>query len=591
MFGALVLSLVVAALSAPVASAQSGEFTAVFSVDENAGAVQVELTIQSPRFDPFTLAIHDTARNVTAESGGAAVPVSVGEPGDLQRLVTLDLPSGADEVVLRYRIPSAEPRSDGYTRVNPAYVAFLAWVDPGLGSGSVRVELPPGFFGALDRSAITLEERTARGEVWVDARVGAASAFYDVVARNEAGLARSTVTVGGRDVVVAGWNDDPQWISFAENTVRWGVPLLADLIGQPWPEGDLVILESTIPAEFGYGGWYSVWESEIEVGDQLDETLLLHEIAHAWFHGERMDDRWIVEGWAEDFSALALSLQTGEEIAPPMPDTSAAGTTGLARWNVDDDFEAIFNRYETSWFVLHTIREEIGNDAMADVLAAIFEGRRAYHADGDPAIFPSTGTARLLDLLEEVGESELAGDLFRTYVFPAGSSSTLAERDEARAAYAELVAVGDFAAPAAVRDRLGKWRFAEAQLLIDQAMPHAQRMLELALRAEALGASFPDSLVRAYEVESMSSQQLTALLDQADAALRAAERSDDGDARQAQLSRFSSGVFTDPEPTADDSDDRLLTTPVMIGGMAVALTLFGVFAAFAFRAAREADYS
>lgn len=575
-------------VAAPATSAaQRGGFDVVFRVNIDAAHVEVELSVPLGRQRPVELYVHDVATQVEATVDGVAASVSLGEPDGLERPVTINAPDSGEELQLRYVIPSAEPRSDGYTRVNPAYAAFLALVDANLGGGSVRVELPPGFFGALDRRAFDLESRGADGEVWTGRM--SASDFFEIVARNEDGLARSTVNVEGREITVAGWDDDPEWIDFTENTIRWGVPLMADLIGQRWPEGDLVVLESTVPAEFGYGGWFSVWLSEIEVGDQLDETLMLHELAHAWFHNERIEDRWITEGWAEDYSALALSLQTGEPVTPPLPDLSAAGTTELARWGVPtvDDFESVFNRYDTSWFVLHTIREEIGVDATADVLAAIFEGRRAYHRDGDPAVFPSTGTARLLDLFEEVGGSTIAEDLFRTYVFPSSSDAALAQRAEARAAYGELVAISDLSPPLAIRDRLSRWRFQEAQLLIDEALPVAARLAALEERADRLGAGLPVRFVDGYETGSMTMSELSGAIDLAERSLVDIEAMAPGERARA-LQRFTSGTLSSAAPAATPAEDSTLFTPTVLAGAAgVAVLFFTGFVAMAFRVARR----
>lgn len=585
---ALLVTLLVVSFAPAGAAARPLHFSVVYSVEPAAAAVQVALTIDEVTAGSMRLNVHENATAVRASIDGEAMPVSLGEADELERTVAIDVRRAGGPMLVEYELPSAPARSAAFTRVNRAYVSFLAIVDSDLGNGSVRVELPPGFVGGLDRSVFDLEARTSSGEVWVRDAVGAAALFDLVVARNEAGLARSTVDVGGRSITIAGWEDDPEWIAHAENTVRWGVPLMADLTGQPWPENDLEVLESTVPAEFGYGGWFSVWQSEIEVGDQLDESLMLHELAHAWFHDERLDDRWVYEGWAEDFSNLALSMQTGEEISPPLPDMDAPGVTELAQWGPSDEPDAISNRYDTSWYVLHTLREEIGLEATAQVLAAIFEGRSSYGVDGDPAVFPATGSARLLDLFENVGGSELAGPMFRTYVFPESTIRALDQRDQSRSAYEELLAIGDYTAPPAVRDRLAKWKFAEADLLIAEALPVAQRLAALEVRAEALDAAAPVQLIADYEAGA-GMGTLGADLDRAEAALDAIEAIDDDDERQVRLARFSAGVFTSPgeSPTLGDGTS---TTTYVVGGAVLALVVFGGFAALAFRAARQSDW-
>ncbi len=569
----------------PAATAQSAGFRAEFvvNVDENTVDVSVDAALNSL---VEGLVVHANAVDVVVVADGVTVALAesqFGEPDDIDRYVPFVVPVTASDLSLSYAIPSSPPRSGGYSRINPAYVSFWAFVDSAFGPGSVTVQLPPGFGGSLDRSVFELESRSQAGETW-ETETHAETLFSPVIGRNQDRLQQVPVSVGDHEVTVAGWEDDPEWIAFTVDTVARGVPALSEAIGQPWPEDNLVVLESTLPAEFGYGGWFSVWTSEIEVGDYLEADLLLHELAHAWFHNVTVADRWISEGWAEVFAGVALE-EFGIEVAPPVPDLGEPGTSGLSAWSVDNSVdEGVFNRYDTSWYVLHTITEEVGPDATRDVLAAIFEGRRSYHASGDAAVFPKTGTTRLLDLFEEVGGSTLAEDLFRTYVLPSSADSWLEERRVAREAYTLLVETAGRPAPLTIRERMGDWKFSQAQLLIDEMMPAAERFGDLSDAADDAGTTLPESLLASYDAESVP-QVMTALAE-AERQLALAAAVESAEERADALADFADGrvIAETPVPvvptSASDGQSRLL-----IVGVAAALLIAVGFVALTYRAA------
>ena len=55
------------------------------------------------------------------------------------------------------------------------------------------------------------------------------------------------------------------------------------------------MVETASPYLYGYAGWYMPFESVIEVGDELDQHVMLHELAHIWFNDDLFEGRWINE--------------------------------------------------------------------------------------------------------------------------------------------------------------------------------------------------------------------------------------------------------------------------------------------------------
>ncbi len=488
-------------LVAPSTAAAPGQFDAVFRVDLEQAAIDVTIRVGvKSQAHERRFHVPADAEEISVTAGGNPIPVTVGDLDEFASIAAAAIPAGQDDVELRYTIPSGPPRTVGHARVNPAHISFVAWVDPELGQGSVRIELPPGFRGASFGGDLSIRSDDADGQVWMADRIHSTDLWTEFVARNEGGLARSSVPLpDGTEVKIAGWADDPEWIAFAEEAVSWAVPMLEDLIGQRWPTEDLVVIESTEPNAFGAAGWFSVWDSEIAVDDRLDINVMVHELAHAWFNYLRLEERWLVEGWAEDYSALAISEHTGEQVVPPEPDLTQDGTSNLDSWGrAGWDGDAEWNAYQTSWYVLHTIREEIGTETMAEVFATLLGGLRSYHADGDPIVHPPNTTARFLDVVENVGGSELASELLGEYVLGPAWAPRLELRDSARAGYDRLAATG-WSVPPLVRDQLEAWKFEVALPAIERAEAIVARITALDELARSAGSELPDSIVAAYE--------------------------------------------------------------------------------------------
>ena len=80
-------------------------------------------------------------------------------------------------------------------------------------------------------------------------------------------------------------------------------PSLRSLIGLPWPvEHDLDVRERFTPLLEGYAGVFLVDEQRIDVSEDLDPIVIVHEASHAWLNNDLFVERWIYEGLAQEYA-------------------------------------------------------------------------------------------------------------------------------------------------------------------------------------------------------------------------------------------------------------------------------------------------
>ncbi len=432
------------------------------------------------------------------------------------------------QAVLTYDLPSGEARSDGDTRVNASLLSFFVWVDPFFATGSVRVVIPAGFDALIDPTLMQPTDGENGEVIWVADPVSDPDTFFfRVVARSESGLLETSVQVEGQTVTISAWADDPEWSAFTSDIVTRGVPLLTDLIGQPWPEDDLVVLESAVPSSEGYAGWYDLRESLIEVGDVLDQETMLHELSHAWFNSRLFGERWMVEGFAEEFSSRASSAMGGSPSPPSEPSTEVA-LDGLASWRsrlfFEDTWDIEYYGYDTSYYVMRMLSDEIGVEGLADAISGMVEGRLVYSRPDEPAVFPTNDWRRFLDMLERDGNSVEAAALFEAYVIPADQRSLLQLREESIAAYDQFVEeTGELGVPRGIRDAMSRWKFTLAQGQIDDAREVVAELDLLHGRAAAADLTAPPYLADLYASSNGSFSTARAAIEDAHRALDAIE--------------------------------------------------------------------
>jgi hypothetical protein len=536
--------------------------TTTFTVDAAAGAVRVRgefhlvntlpdqvdgTTVRRRYFSGFTVpgpAASANAIAVTAGGGGLRVtrrPV----PGATD-YVLYDIAFASDlfyrdtaDVVLTYDITGNPPRSDNPIRVNAAYAAFGAFGIGDEGEVTVRVVVPDGF--EVDVLGSDTQVSHENGTTVYTATDIADPQQFDlfISARNDEALVSTQVTTDGGDRFdVRSWPGDDEWQQFVADLIRSGVPSLESLVGRPWPIDSLLeIRQAYTPYLYGYAGWFSASKREIEVGEDLDQEVVLHELSHAWFSDAWFADRWINEGLAQVYAGMVVAQGGGTPTVPTPIDQADPGVVALNDWGDPDFTNGADARepygYNTAQTVVQQIVDEVGVDHMREVLAAVDARTIAYVGDAPPEVVDTaTDWRRFLDLVDEVGGATTADDLIERYVVNTDQAPMLAPRAAAREAYAALVTNGaEWAPPIGVRRRMSEWEFDRATDLMSQSQDVLATRDTLDGLAAELAVEYPDSLEAAYE---SADDDLSTVTDQIQAQIDATQLTIDAAAANAE---------------------------------------------------------
>jgi hypothetical protein len=257
----------------------------------------------------------------------------------------------------------------------------------------------------------------------------------------------------------------------------------------------------------GYAGVFLPGQDKIEISEDLDDLTIVHEASHSWFNPDLFDGRWINEGLANTYGArtlvsLGLPGQNPGAVSPTdkpavrLEDWVNPGRITDAATDAREQFG-----YDASWTVISAIVTDVGESAMRQVFAAAQAHQIAYVG----ALTPETVSGgndwrRLLDLLDEVGGSRRADDLFRRWVVTEADARLLDERATVRAAYEDLVGVSaGWKQPFYVRGPMSDWDFATATTRIAEARAILDRKLEIEAAAGLLHLPVSPDLESAYE--------------------------------------------------------------------------------------------
>ncbi|TAK02263.1 MAG: hypothetical protein EPO36_02695 [Chloroflexota bacterium] len=529
---ALVAVLVAAGLTltppaAGPAAAATGRLlttsSATYTVDIDAATVHVSdivtLTNDKPSdatFDYFWREIpwyvQPDATRIRARDSSGALPVTTApKDGYIEATVRLrsNLLFGQSvNVTISWDLPAGGPRSPSSIRVGPAFVAFELWASGDAGTSSVQAVLPRGFVVQAYGSTVETTDEADGVRVSAAGIADPLQFWVAVTATRDPAMASTTINPAqGVSLVVRGWPDDPEWRTTVSTTLDRGLPELLDLIGLPWPvDGDLEVTEIYSPLLEGYAGLYYTEEDRIEISEDLDTLVIVHELSHAWFNDGLFSGRWISEGQADTYAAVTLEALGEDRALPDEPVPGEDGEIDLMAWGppqrITQETEAReLWAYNASWFITNELFDEIGPDRMRAVFQAADENLSAYPgADGTEPAAGADDWRRYLDLLEEIGGSTVAEDLFREYVVTPTAARELDARATAREAYAELIEAGDeWLPPAFVRGELAAWRFASARSRISEAYEILALRDQIEAAAEDVDLEPGDGLEAAYE--------------------------------------------------------------------------------------------
>ena len=528
------------------------EADATYTLDPDAGRVHVAIRTHATSLKPNSATtiyfyreiyfpLQPEATNIRASDSGGAISVTTKQHKFyIEAVVRLRAPLyylDSGTFTLRYDLVGGEPRSDSPTRVGKAFSTFGVWAWGDDGRSTVEVRTPAGFTTDVEGDSLVLTSAPS-GQV-LRASPPKSEEFYAIVsAENRTAYADTRLSFdGGVKVVVLAWPEDDDWESTVSETLRDGLPGLRRLIGLDWPVvHDLSVRERYTPALEGYAGVFFEEDQRIDVSEDLDPVVIVHEASHAWFNSELFDDRWIYEGLAEEYAWLVLTevgLDPGDLPDRPEPDDPAH--VDLAVWTYpfvirdEDTDDREHYGYDASFWVMHQVVESAGVDVMRAAFAAAERGRAAYAGAGAPEAHSGRYDWRyLLDLVEPIEKPDPADveDAIRDFVIYDTDDPLLASRAPARAAYRELLEAGDgWLPPWTVRRRLDIWDFPGATKAIAEATAVLALRDQVAAAAEILGLEPDDALRDAYEdaqnglagATSIANDELAALAALADA--------------------------------------------------------------------------
>lgn len=486
-------------------------------------------------YDSIVLYVPVELENFSAVSGGTQLDYSLDptdEP-DTEGLLAATVKFGrrlfngrSMDLTIAYDISGDAPRSESAFRINPAYVSFpvVAFGDPG--RVNVNVVIPKGFeVETYGEDPTSKTESDNHQIIRFEGIEEFEDFFVGVSGWNDDALLTRTITFDDYDVAVRSWPNDADWQTEVTRYVEVGLPELQELIGLPWTQTDeLSITESLEVAIAGYGGWYLEDLNAIHLSEWQEPHLVLHELAHAWFDGDTFRERWINEGLADQYAALAMvdsGLDDGSELRETTP--LRGSHIALNDWVVPlDAFDPTAPEgeigdyeeygYQASWWVVQEIVDEIGADSMTAVLAAADNGEIAYRGEVEPEIVNRPGDWKLfLDLVEEVGGSETATELFERFVVDGG----LEDRTEARLAYSELETRADgWSQPLYMRELMARWEFDSALDEFEEAHAVLDTRDEITANVTTLGVEIDPELEEAYENSEGDLVDVQALADE-----------------------------------------------------------------------------
>ena len=527
---ALLIGLVPALAPAPVAAARP-DLTlvgaATYEVLPDAGLVEVSVRLTATNYLRDTATRRYFFRTAFLSvlpgtskfriSGGTGNPrVSVTSRAETFTNLRIDL--GADlaagrstTLTLTFHIKDPGGAPDRPIRISPSLLTFSAWAfaTPDTPGASVVVRLPAGYDVLVGRGPLEGPEPDDSGDLLFSSGILASPLRFiaDISADRAVERTETTRSVpladGPATVLLRAWPDDTAWRDRVGSLVERALPILEREIGIPWPvQGPLAVEEALVRGSSGYAGLYEPASGRIEISYAAPDVVVLHELAHAWFNGGLVADRWAAEAFASYYADLAAT-ELELEAAAPEPVEPGAEDIPLNAWGPSGSETPAVETYaySASFGLAQAIADRAGPEGLQRVWGLAARGIGAYRAD--PSVeepgAPAPDWRGLLDLLEDETGTAFE-DLWRTWVVRPEDLAALEARSEARAEYQAAVDLAaDWQLPPTIREAMRAWRFdvAGEALAAANAVQAQRRTLEPA--AAAAGLTLPDTLQAAFE--------------------------------------------------------------------------------------------
>ena len=427
-------------------------------------------------------------------------------------------------------------------RISSSLASFAAWAyaTPNTPGATVDVRFPAGYNVTVSRGPLDGPKPDgAAHERWSSGPLAEPLEFVaDIVADRPGDLVETSLDVpmeeGAAPVRIRAWPDDQAWRDRVTALITDALPVLEREIGVAWPvDGPLLIQEALVRSTGGYAGVFAPQDRRIDIAYTASDGVILHELAHAWFNGQLVADRWAAEGFASLYAERAakeLGIEPDAPAPPPDPDTGAIPLNDWGPSGSEPEAAETY-AYAASLGLAEAIASRAGAEALQRVWAKAAAGVGAYQpltsaeqaagpgaeaaagAGGGPGSGAGAGAGDdppepaegppdwrgLLDLLEDTTGKDF-GDLWRDTVARPSDLEAMDARLAARDAYRRAVThAGEWRLPPAIRAAMRAWQFETAQGMLGAAEAVTAERMTLEQEAAAAGLTLPDRLRVAFE--------------------------------------------------------------------------------------------
>jgi hypothetical protein len=495
------------------------------TIDAIATNVTAPTATEEYYYTGMTMPLHPGASQITASSGGGALPATIVEATD--DFVAVDVLFGVQllyqqsygfQISYVMRDDGVEPGRD--TVIRQSFVGFPVWAfgSPDATTASVEVAWPRGY--AVDVPFGSMRHSLAEGgpRLTADAIDDPTSFIAYVTGEREVPRIRHEFTVQmatrTANVLMLAWPDDPGWLERQSDHLVRGLPELERAIGVDYPvNGTLSVSEHAQRHLGGYAGIFNPRVATIQLRYDADAGVALHEAAHAWFNGSWFADRWIDEAFAT-YYAERVASQLGMDFVPfeltPELQASAFPLNAWLEVGLDDPGREDY-AYAATPLVATEVATFAGDEALARVWQAAADDRLAYattdddpRAPGDP---DPEGWQRLLDLLENETSQDF-DPIWVEWILESDDAALLAERDATRATYdATATAADGWTLPRSTRLLMDAWAFEDASDELEEASGVLDRRAELDAAARQLDLDVTAQLQAAFEDDGIAAAQ------------------------------------------------------------------------------------
>ncbi|MFN2319409.1 MAG: hypothetical protein ABR500_06975 [Dermatophilaceae bacterium] len=541
-------------------------------------------------YDSYGLPLPAEATDVRATSAGEPLGVErrsiAGQRGF--RLFEVGFPDllhpDSRTIELSFTLEGQPPRADDPTRIGPGYATFPVFGAGDPGDSTVEVVVPDGL--TVDSTASSFTETPGEDgtTVYTTGEDNLAPGFAATmsVRGSDVGQERA-VTVGGVDLVLVPYPDDPEWADFIEERADIGLPVLVDLLGQEWP-GDIDrIREDSGSQVRGFEGWYSRSEREIVLGEALEDGILFHELAHAWVNTATIQDRWLSEGLAEFLAEETAGRTDGTFTTPASVQLDDRAAVPLQTWVNSPDFrgtEVDGWAYPASYQVVGRLLDGLAGEDLSALLSDIVTAASPWDLPGQRLLSGGAlGTTTFLDLLDAheapASADGSATELYAAWVLDEADVARLEQRPDVTETYSAFAATSAWGPPLGIRRAMAGWEYDAARELMTERADLASAANTAQELSESTATELPERIRRAYE-DADTRQELDAAaasITTATNALRRYEEARAGaDAERGSLGRLGATVLR-LEATADAAQDNITVGEFAASQSASDLTL------------------